>query len=635
MLIAALLAPLLAGALLSCRPPDEHEPGALVLIVIDTLRGDRIGAAGYPSASTPTLDSLAAAGVRFEDVTTAAPVTLPSVSTILTGRWPFHHGVRDNDGFVLAGDQTTLARRFQEKGWRTAAVVASGVLSADRGLAGGFDSYDDRFGGSYPVYTPALEPLAGKLARDRRRADTVTDLAGKALDGFGGDHFLLFVHYFDVHMYYDPPPRYAALHPGSPYDGEVSFVDAEVGRLLAEVRARRPDALVMVTADHGESQNEHGEPQHGFLLYQSTLHVPWIAAGPGVPAGAVRRDPVSLADLEPTMERVFSLPGGGAPRDGRALVWDRPRTEERPLYSETFRTLVSYGWHELRSVREGRWKLIVGVKPELYDLQADPHELHPVDDPAVEARLAPYLEVVEASDDPAAVLAGAAHDADPSRREMLESLGYLNGSGAAPVLRVDRPDPATELPRWEKVQWSREAFRQVGALLRAGRQRPAAALLDSVLAVNPELADAWFVRGTMKEKADDPAGARRDYRTAVERDSTDVRALAALARMAEAARRNREAFTLWTRVFRADPTDPDALGYLVDWHLGRNELREAMPFLRRLASVRPDDPAVVYNLALAARRLGREDEARRNFREYLKLDPEGRDADAVRKYLED
>jgi hypothetical protein len=219
---------------------------------------------------------------------TTVPVTLPAVTSLLTGRLPPHHGVRDNDRFVLDPAEETLAERFQAAGWRTGAVLGSAILARDRGLAQGFDTYDDTFADPFPVYDPTLLPLAGELSKSQRRADVVTNRALTLVKSFGPAPYFLFVHYFDAHMFYDPPPGHAALHPGRPYDGEISFVDAEIGRLLRGIGPRR-DALVVVVSDHGEANGDHGEPQHGFLLYQATLRVAALASGAGVPAGAAAR----------------------------------------------------------------------------------------------------------------------------------------------------------------------------------------------------------------------------------------------------------------------------------------------------------------------------------------------------------
>jgi choline-sulfatase len=604
-----------------------------VLIVIDTLRGDRLGCSGDAPAVTPTLDSLAVTGTRFADAMTPVPVTLPAVSSLLTGRLPFHHGARDNDAFVLDPDETTLAERFRKHGWRTGAVVASAVLNPDRGLARGFETYDADFRGPYPVYDPVYRKEAEEFATNRRRANTVTDLALKELDRFGDRRFFLFVHYFDVHMVYDPPPNYAALHPGNPYDGEISFVDAEIGRLLAAVR-QHSGVLTVVTADHGESQGEHGEPQHGFLLYQSTLHVPLIASGPGVPKSLVRRDLVSLVDLTPTLARIFDLGDAAPPADGRALAWNRPDPSPPIEYAETFRTLVSYRWKELRAARLGHWKLIRGNDDRFYDLAEDPGEIHPLAAAPDAARLRRFLDTISDDDPPAAVLTRAAGRVDPARREMLESLGYVGAADAPASAGAAYPDPETELPAWTRLQVSKTMLLRAQSLLEAGQGGPGTALVDSVLARNPDLAEAWYVRGLARVRlAADTTGARADFRACLERDPRHLGAHRELALLAGASGDDAGARAEWERVHELDATDPDALIHLAEWHLHRGEFESALPYLRSLADQKPDDPSVRFDLALAAHRAGHAEEAEKNFRTYLRLDPEGETADEVRKLL--
>ncbi len=632
---AALLLALGGGAALSCSVHrSSGEPRGLVLIVVDTLRGDRLGCAGYGAAVTPTLDSLAAAGTMFTDAMTPAPVTLPAMSSILTGRLPFHHGVRDNDAFVLAPDRITLAERFRERRWRTGAVVGSAVLAADRGLNQGFETYDDEFGGEYPVYDPSLSGMEGRLAATRRRADAVTDHALQVLDEMDRAPFFLLVHYFDVHMYYDPPPAFAALHPGRPYDGEVSFVDAQIGRLLREVR-RHHDVLTVVTADHGESQNEHGEPQHGFLLYQSTLHVPLIVSGPEVPPGVRREDPVSLVDLEPTLARVFDLPGNGPSPDGRALVWNRPEVEPRTLYAETFRTLVSYNWSELRAARRGPLKLIRGPHDEVYDLAADGREQHDLVDSVDVPRLSEFLEDIAHSDPPESVLAAARPAMSGQRRELLQSLGYVGAMSAETTRPRVHPDPRQMLPGWLAEQWAKDAVRHAGVFLARGDTARATDLLDSALVVNPRLVPARVIRGQLRAASGERAAARRDLEAALAADPTEVHALATLARLAGAESREREAHALWKRVYAADETDRDALVHLAEWDIHHGRPEHALPYLRRLVNQDPEDAAARFDLGLAAHRTGRGEEARENFESYLELDPKGPAADEVRKLLED
>ncbi len=602
-----------------CGGNSEPRPEGLVLIVIDTLRGDRLGCTGYASAVSPNLDALAASGTRFDDAMTPVPVTLPATSSLMTGRYPFHHGVRDNNRFQLPEAEETLAERFLAKGWRTGAVIGAAVLAADQGIAQGFETYDEAFTGPYPAYEPSLRYLADDLAETRRRADDVTDRALETLEGFGGDNFFLFVHYYDVHQHYDPPPAFAAMHAQSLYDGEISFVDHEIGRLLAAVRERHPNALVVVTADHGEGLGDHGEPGHGFLLYQTTLRVPLIVAGPGVPEGVVRTDPVSLIDLEPTLGATFDLPRAGEDRDGRVLAWDAAPQSAPELYAETFRSLVSYNWSELRALRRGGDKIIQARdRCELYDLETDPAETTDLGDTGPSGELLACMESLTGFDDPEVVYAAARGVPDDGRTEVLASLGYLSAAPTPPTM--DRPHPLDEIADWMDYQWSKEMLRGAIMLIEDGKVRRGITLLDSVVVLNPRMADAWFVRGDAKERLGEHG--REDFQRALEIVPDHVAALAGLADCANQAGALVEAKSLWERVHDADPSHERALVYLAQWHVQHGEEETALPFLRRLVSRKPEDAAIRFNLGLAAHRTGRRNEAQEHLGAYLELVPE-------------
>ena len=614
---------------LSCASTDK-EPPTVLLVVIDTLRGDRLGCTGYEQASTPVLDSLAAQGVLFRDAMTPVPVTLPAISSLLTGRLPFHHGVRDNDRFVLPPEEVTLAERLRDKGYDTRAVVASAVISSDRGVDQGFAVYDDNFAPPYAVYSPTQEPLAEVFAETRRRADTVTDRAVALARSADPDRALfLMAHYFDVHMHYDPPPAYAAEHPGNPYDGEVSFVDHEVGRLIQGLKHRK-NLVVMVVSDHGEAQNEHGEPQHGFLLYQSTLHVPVIVSGPGIPRGLERRDPVSLVDLEPTLAAYLGLDPVGD-RDGRVLSWEK-ESPAAPLYAETLRPLISYDWSPLRTIRYADLKFIDGPPSELFNVPRDPGELVALDNQGESRRLGGILAELIQGDDAEAVHARSRGLADPERREMLESLGYIGGSSGGDE-GVARPHPKTELPGWLRFQESKELFRAAATLLQEGRAAESIPFLDSVIVLNQDLGGAYYLRGTAHELMGNVSEAQDDFRMAAVFDEDPSVLWSARASLAEISGEKKEAFECWSRAFEADADNTGALEYLAQWYLNHDEPREALPFLRRLVDIVPDSPEARYNLGVSAARTDRAGEAKRHFRVYLQLQPDTEQAEQVREWM--
>jgi len=602
---------------------------AVVLIVIDTLRADHVSCYGATGVQTPHLDALAGRGIRFADATTPAPVTLPAVSSLLTGRWPFHHGVRDNERYVLPEGEVTLAERFHEAGWRTGAVVGSAILTSDRGLAQGFEQYDDVFKPPFPVYRPSLEMFADDFARTQRRADVVTDLAIRQADAFGKDRFFLFVHYFDVHSYYDPPPKYSAQ---SPYDGEAAFVDEQIGRLLEHLGGRHP--LVIVVADHGEGLNEHGETQHGFLLYQSTLHVPVLVAGPGIPA-LVRQDPVSLVDIAPTLMGTLGLPATGPPIDGRRLTWDRPETTPVPLYSETCRTLVSYGWSELRAIRDGSMKFISGPKSELYDLSKNPRETEPVTDSALTSRLEKDLETMTGGETRQAVLAALSRSTEPGRHELLESLGYVAGDESPPETpHHDYPNPEDELPRWEAAQNEKVLYRRGLSLASHGRFQEAIAAFDTVLTREPNRADVYYNRGLARRKLGDETGFIEDLTAALHADARYVPALTARANLEEKQGGPDAAMATWSRVLEIDPMNPEALRSMSEFYLRKNAYDKALPYLRTLVSNVPQDAPAHFNLGLAALKAGRETEAREHLEAFLNLAPGNPRAGEVRELLQ-
>src|SRR6185295_19211933 len=286
--LGALLAAVAVAALLAARrhpPGGSAGPPDVLLITVDTLRADHLGAYGDAQALTPVIDGLAARGARFAQVIAPAPLTLPSHASIFTATTPFTHGVRDNAGFVLGPALPTLAERFRAAGYSTAAFVSGYPLHRRFGLARGFDQYDDRLTRGGDRARPA--------AVERRADETIAAVEtwlGRPAPGPRRPMFL-WVHLFDPHAPYEAPEPYRTRFGERPYDGEVAFVDAQIGALLQRVTQARPDraSVVAVTSDHGEGLGEHGEPTHGLFVYDSTIRVPLVLAGPGVPAGRVIR----------------------------------------------------------------------------------------------------------------------------------------------------------------------------------------------------------------------------------------------------------------------------------------------------------------------------------------------------------
>ena len=438
----------------------------VVLVTFDTTRADAIGVYGATRSHTPTLNALAEQGVKFDVAVSPAPLTLVSHASMLTGLEPPRHGVRNNSTFQLASEVPTIAEQLQAEGIVSAAFVAAIVLDRQYGLARGFDVYDDTMS------------TADRAGQNERTADRVVDAA---LDwvGTAPDRFFLWVHLFDPHADYDPPPGFKAVFPSDPYAAEVAFTDSQLGRLLKGIEAAFPDGdtLFAVTSDHGESRGEHGEVTHSMTLYDATQRVPLVVSGPNWPSGHVVSTPVGALDLAPTF-----LAALGAPPledvdgvDLRPIATADPDLPlpDRAIYMETIATQADFGWSPLLGLRTQQFKYVRAPRPELYDVLADPGELKDLAaDPEyaeVVARLDAELETRLQRTRPSATRIAP----DEDTRAQLEALGYMTPrSGAEPIDEsqlgvVGGMDPKDGLP-------------QVTALIRAmillGDARPQAAL---------------------------------------------------------------------------------------------------------------------------------------------------------------
>ena len=356
----------LIGGLAGCTRISAGAPPANVLIVtLDTTRADRLSAYGFQSASMPAIDRLAREGILFQRATTVAPLTLPAHCSLLTGLYPRHHGVRDNADPPLEPAHRTLAEMLHGRGFRTAAFVAASVLAADRGLSRGFDVYRDT----------TTNSDAGAPARVRRPGNEVVDEALTWLDGHEDSPFFVWVHLYDAHAPYRTPEPYRTQYAADPYEGSLAFVDSQVDRVIRwlESHHQLSRTLVIVAGDHGESLGDHGELEHGILLYESVLHVPLVMRVPGV---AARRflAITSLIDVTPTVLGLLRLPGPQV--DGLDLspsIRGAREPADRLVYSESLYP-ERFGWSALRAARDGQFKFIDAPRPELYDLKTDPFE---------------------------------------------------------------------------------------------------------------------------------------------------------------------------------------------------------------------------------------------------------------------
>jgi arylsulfatase A-like enzyme/thioredoxin-like negative regulator of GroEL len=449
--------------------------GPVILVVVDTLRADRLPVYGYSSGRAPVLSAFAQEAVVFDRAYAHAPQTLPSHASMFTGRLPFEHQVRDNLGFTLSAGSPTLAAMFQASGYRTGGFVSAFVLRPDTGVAQGFDVYDATF--------PAM--AADRSAAQVQRAGTETLAAAeKWLASLSSDRFFLFLHLYEPHTPYRAPDRYADL---APYDGEVAFADEIVGRLFASLRARGwyDNATIMVLSDHGEGLGDHIEEEHGLFLYDEVVRVPWIMRLPrGQSAGRRVKDPVQHIDLLPTLAALAALtaPTGLRGRDLSAALFDRGPLPPQGIYAEALYPRYHFGWSELLSLTDDRYRYIKAPREELYDLERDPDE-----QTNIAAERGQAATALRSALD--ALVAGRGIDV-PSAvsdddRQRLAALGYVGTqSASALALGGTRPDPKDKAPLLR-------AYRRAVEAIGAGQLDEGTRMLRAILDDDPAMTDVW------------------------------------------------------------------------------------------------------------------------------------------------
>jgi arylsulfatase A-like enzyme/Flp pilus assembly protein TadD len=637
-------------------------PTSILLVTIDTCRADRIGAYGAANAVTPTLDRLAENGALFLNATAPAPITLPSHASILTGLYPDRHGVRDNGAGRLPDEAVTLAEVLADRGWSTAAFLAAVPLDSSFGTDQGFAVYDDDF-----VRGDPGPDILQRLDTDQRIAAEVSRHAAPWIrDAVTAQRpWFAWVHFFDPHSPYAPPADLAARLPGaSPYEAEIANVDRELAKLLAEIDDR---TVVAVVADHGESLGEHGESTHGFFLYESVMHVPWILRAPDVPPALRVETPVSLVRVMPTLLDLVGVPApdGIDGTSATALLRDGPAdagdtddagdADAEPVFAEALFARMNFGWSATRSLRTGRWKLIESPDPELFDLQTDAKEQrnlaaeHPDRVDEMRGLLADHFTR-------GGVLAPTPSGVGPEMLARLEGLGYLGagGSGEDPesLWGFDRLDPRDGLTIFREVERlptvvlsgdREEANAFVDRLramdpgnaailkkilkirVRARHWEEAKATADELLALVPDDVDVWRDAATVAMHTDErtEAIARLTRVMELAPDDETGRRLLATAVNEEAlafshSGKARAAVDLLRRHLPTLPDDVDTLNNLA-WILADHSIdaEAALQYARHARDLAPDDPVVLDTFGWAAIRAGRAAEAVEPLRQAL------------------
>jgi arylsulfatase A-like enzyme/tetratricopeptide (TPR) repeat protein len=553
---------------------------SVLLVTIDTLRADALGCYGRHGSETPRMDRLAASGVRFDFAHAHNVVTLPSHASILSGRYPFDHGVRENSGFRFPAGVETLATLLRRQGYRTGAFVSAFPLDSRFGLDRGFDVYDDRLG----------DAAAGSDFRMQERAGTKTLAAARAwLQATPGPTFC-WVHLYEPHAPYEPPSDWQG-RVASAYDGEVAAADAALAPLIDPLlaRGRESDTLVVLTSDHGEGLGDHGEATHGVFAYEATLRVPLVFHNPRLFTPRVVTASVRHVDLAPTvLEAVgLPLPEGLAGRSLLGVAQGLEAAEAPPSYFETLTPALTRGWAPIYGVLRDRQKYLDSPLPELYDLVADPREAVNL----VALRPAPLEQMRGLLARLRALDKGMVPSAMPSEvRERLATLGYVGGGGSVAAHYGEADDPKRH------VAFENDLERVIRRYVE-GDVAGALSLCERLVEENPRVPLALRHLSFLRRRAGDLAGAVAAGRQALAANPGSVETAVELGRLLDEIGRPREAVAALAPYAKAEDADLDVL---VTYGVALSRAGQRVASIAALQKARQADPSS----ALAAFGLG-------------------------------
>ncbi|MGA8776411.1 MAG: sulfatase-like hydrolase/transferase [Terriglobales bacterium] len=628
----------------SVAPPATAYPNVL-LMTLDTTRADRMGFLGSKRGLTPNLDALAKDSTVFTHDYSQAPLTPTSHASILTGTYPQYHQVLTFP-IPLGKDIPYLPSILKAHGYTTGAIVASLALAPSYGAPGfdrGFDSYDGKM--SWNGYTPAT-----RYQTVERRADEIVDKAIAWLKNRPPGPFFLWVHFFDPHDPYDPPPPFKERYAKAPYDGEIAYMDSAIARLMAELKK---DGLydglaIAVTADHGESLGAHGEDQHGIFVYDETIHVPLLIKLPHEQSAGKRVDSiVESVDIVPTLlhnagievpsqvqgSSLLELMKPGAEGDAAAAAW-----RDRGAFSESEYAHLTFAWSDEKSFRTGKYLFIQAPRPELYDQQTDPRELHNLatTTPAVADTLSTHIkDFVQKTTNTGATPKSQMDDAAAKK---LAALGYMTARSEESLAASTEKgaDPKDKIGIINTIN-------RINTILQDFRCDKAMPALKKAVVEDPNISMLHFFLGGcyMESKAYDKAAP--ELRKAAELDPGFTKAHFNLARVLVQAHKFKEATAEFETVATLEPHIIETHIYLMQLYSKQNRpqdtIREArrvlkdspdsfwanldlgtalvktgdpqgaVPPLEKAASLRPDRPGPHIVLAEAYKRIGLETNA--------------------------
>ncbi|MGA1791035.1 MAG: tetratricopeptide repeat protein [bacterium] len=586
-------------------------PVNFLLITIDTIRPDHIGCYGYDRIKTPHIDRLAEKGILFENAFSPVPITLPSHTSILTGTYPGFHGIRNNGTYAVSDAAVTLAELLKDEGYATAAFVGAYVLDKRFGLDQGFDVYDDDLS----------REEEQTFTYKERRAESVTNAVIQWLKERNPSRFFLWVHYFDPHMHYNPPPPFSAEYADRPYDGEIAYTDHWIGVLLDVLHQSgiSENTIVILTGDHGEGLGEHQEKTHGIFIYDTTLQVPLIFNCPRLfPRSGRIRSLVRLIDIAPT---ILSLAGCKINRDMQGvsllpLINKKDSDLKLILYCESFYPQFSHNWSPLMGLRTSKWKYIQAPIKELYRVEKDHQELKNVFEKEHEQadKLASQLDRLQdritasrsTKDDQRITL-------DEKSRERLRSLGY--------VFTPDLMEGGKDLPDPKEMIGTLASMDEGLAYFGKGEYGKARDQFLKILEKSPNDADTHTILGHAYEAMGDLEKSTASFKKALDLGCKDLRIYIKLGSLYMKQKRFKEGIDTFREALAINPGCKEALMNIAGYHLQKGDLDKARTRLQEFLEIDPDDVRANNYLATIHVRQRRYDQAILACRTALETDP--------------
>lgn len=633
----------------AASPPATRKPSPnIILITIDTVRADHLGCYGYGEIQTPTLDGLARDGVVFEHAISQVPLTWPSHAAILTGTYPFQNGVQDFTGQPLAPQFHSIAEALKQHGYATGAVVSAFVLDRSWGLNRGFDFYDDAF--SAETFQKKDIGLV-----DRRAGESVTH-AIAWLKKTPHRPFFLWLHLYDPHSPYDPPEPFRAQYRDHLYDGEIAYTDHELGRLIAYLKQNRlyDATLITLLSDHGESLGEHGEHEHGFFVYDSTVHIPLIVkppAGSGIRRGRVAR-PVETVAVAPALLQFAGMKDPIQKQFDSHGLFGSEAEKEDTSYSETFYPFSSFGWSPLHALETGRYHYIEAPQPELYDLAIDPGEKNNIASQQ-SATLAVLKDKIAKllREKPFTPAKGGNSGLSPDAAEKLRALGYVSYRSAVSPEAIAKglADPKTKLWEFNSILEAGDAFqandfstgeellRKVGekdaglyivpfmlgeVALRQQKWAEASTQLKKCLELNPTFDQAMVALGRALISQGNADDAKIWVNKALQYNPQNYRAWYELAHI-ESTTDKTAALAAYQKSVGIQPNFALARRDFGMFQYQRKEYADAVKQLSKAAELGMDKDAQLYNfLGISYSLTKRMPQAVESYRQALKIDPD-------------